>query len=391
MPSFDFQTAPQVTAGCGSLARLPELAKGFGSRVLVVTGRSLKRAEQIGHLLQQWAVHDAILQVEGEPTLEAVREGVRTVRSQKLEFVIGVGGGSAIDAAKAIAVLATNSGEPLDYLEVIGRGAPLQQLGLPCIAIPTTAGTGAEVTRNAVLLSPEHQLKVSLRGAGLLPRLAIVDPELTLQLPPEVTANTGLDALTQLLETFVCHRANVMTDLLCREGLRHVARSLRRAYQNARSLNVKPDVVAREDMAFASLFSGMALANAGLGAVHGFASPLGGTIDAPHGAICASLLPAVIKVNIEALKTREPGNPALSAYRTAAQILSGTADYEALTSWVTELRTDLGSRSLRELGLDSNQFTTITSRAAKASSMRGNPIALTEQELMQILEESWDF
>ena len=231
--------------------------------------------------------------------------------------MIGLGGGSAIDAAKAIAALAANGGDPLDYLEVVGRGRSLTQPSLPCIAIPTTAGTGAEVTRNAVLASPEHGIKASLRSATMLPRLALVDPELTYSLPAAVTASTGLDALTQLIEPFTSSKANPLTDALCREGMMRAARSLRTAYEDGR------DAAAREDMALASLFGGLALANAGLGVVHGFAGPVGGTFHAPHGAVCAAFLPHVMAVNARALRTRQPGSAALARYDEIARILTG--------------------------------------------------------------------
>src|SRR5208282_5705063 len=227
------------------------------------------------------------------------------------------GGGSAIDAAKAIAAMLTNKGELLDYVEIIGRGKPLTQPSAPFIAVPTTAGTGSEVTRNAVLASPEHRVKVSLRSPLMLPRVAVVDPELTYALPPAITASTGLDALTQLIEPFVCARANPMVDALCIEGIRRAARSLREVvHQN-------PGKSAREDMALASLFGGIALANAGLGAVHGFAGPMGGMFAAPHGALCAALLPGVMAANVAALRRRQPGGEGLRRYDEIARLLTG--------------------------------------------------------------------
>jgi alcohol dehydrogenase class IV len=233
--------------------------------------------------------------------------------------VIGLGGGSVLDAAKAIAALMTNGGHPLDYLEVVGRGQALRVPAAAMIAIPTTAGTGTEVTRNAVLGSPEHHVKVSLRSPLMLPRLALVDPELTYDLPPALTASTGLDALTQLLEPFVSHQGNPMTDALCREGLRRAAQALPRVFANGQ------DRAAREDMALASLFGGLALANAKLGAVHGLAAPIGGMFPAPHGAVCAALLPHVMAINVRALRDRQPDAEALRRYDQAAQLLTGNA------------------------------------------------------------------
>ena len=211
---------------------------------------------------------------------------------ERCDTVIGFGGGAALDAAKAIAILMTNPGDVTDYLEIIGRGKTLTEPPVPCIAIPTTAGTGSEVTRNSVIASREERVKVSLRSPLMLPKVVVVDPELTYDLPPAITASTGVDALTQLIEPFVCSRANPLTDGLCQEGIERVARSLRRAFESAGRGEAPADAAAREDMAVASLFGGLALANAGLGAVHGLAAPLGGMIGAPHGAVCAALLPS---------------------------------------------------------------------------------------------------
>jgi alcohol dehydrogenase class IV len=233
--------------------------------------------------------------IHGEPTVDLVRHGTRLARDTGCDLVIALGGGSAIDAGKAIAALLANGGDPLDYLEVVGQAKPLSRPSAPFIAIPTTAGTGSEVTRNAVLASPEDGVKASLRSPHMLPALAVVDPELTLDLPQALTASTGLDALTQLIEPYVSNRANPMTDLYCVEGLRVAASALRRAWRDGH------DLAARTDMSFASLLGGLALANAGLGAVHGFAAPLGGMFDAPHGALCATL-----RLHASSLAARTP-------------------------------------------------------------------------------------
>ena len=282
-----------------------------------MTGLATARTNRLLDLLAAQGIDCVTFPVSGEPTVEVVRQGVQHVRHATCDLVIGFGGGSAMDTGKAIAALMTNSGDLLDYLEVIGKGKPLTQPAAPFIAIPTTAGTGAEVTRNAVLASPEHRVKVSLRSPHMLPRVALVDPELTYSLPPQVTASTGLDALTQLIEPFVSIRANPMTDAFCREGMRRAARSLRRAYEHGN------DVKAREDMSLASLLGGLALANAGLGAVHGIASVMGGMFPAPHGAVCARLLPHVMEINVRALQERQPGSDALHRYDEVARILDG--------------------------------------------------------------------
>jgi alcohol dehydrogenase class IV len=285
MSAFEFTTATRIIFGPGSLADVGAIAANMGRRALLVTGRNQDRIAPLLEQLHGQEVETILFSVPGEPTTAVALAGVQKARESGCGFVISLGGGSVLDTGKAIAALLANGGEPLDYLEVIGRGRPLRKPAAPFIAIPTTAGTGAEVTRNAVLKSTEHQVKVSLRSPTMLPTLALVDPELTASMPPAVTASTGLDALTQVMEPYVSNKANPLTDALCREGMRRAARSLRRAYEDGR------DAAAREDMAQASLFGGLALANAKLGAVHGFAGPLGGMFPAPHGVVCARLVP----------------------------------------------------------------------------------------------------
>jgi len=313
---FEFATATRIIFGPGTLREVGPIAAQMGSRALVVTGRTRARATPLLDALTAQGIDIVTFSVAGEPTTEVARLGTQRAREADCDMIIGFGGGSVLDTAKAISALLTNGGVPLDYLEVIGRGQPLTRPSAPCIAIPTTAGTGAEVTRNAVLASPEHRVKVSLRSPLMLPRLALVDPELTHTLPPEITASTGLDALTQVMEPYVSKRANPLTDALCREGMRRAARSLRRAYGQG------DDAAAREDMALTSLFGGLALANAKLGAVHGFAGPMGGMFPAPHGAICGRLLPHVMAVNVRALQERLPGSEALRRYDEIARMAS---------------------------------------------------------------------
>ncbi len=333
---------------------------------------------RVREMLAGLEVHE--FEVHGEPTVDTARSGVESARG--CELVIGLGGGSVLDTGKAIAALSTNPGDALDYLEVIGKGLALVHAPLPYIAIPTTAGTGSEVTRNAVLDSPEHGVKVSLRSPLMLPSVALVDPELTYSLPPAVTASTGLDALTQLIEPFVSLKANPMTDSICREGMRHAARSLRRAYENG------ADAQAREGMSLASLFGGMALANAALGLVHGFAGPLGGMLHAPHGAICARLLPLVMESNLRALETRQPENPVLACYAEVARILTDRQDATAVDGvvWLHELVRDLNIPPLSAHRLTRDRFPEAVQKSMQASSTKGNPIQLTEGELLEILE-----
>jgi alcohol dehydrogenase class IV len=386
---FEFATATRIIFGAGALQEVGPLAAKMGSRALVVTGRTtLRRAQDkparatpLLDALAAQGIGTVTFTAAGEPTTEVARLGTQRAREADCDLVIGFGGGSALDTGKAIAALLTNGGVPLDYLEVIGRGQPLTQPAAPYIAIPTTAGTGAEVTRNAVLASPEHRVKVSLRSPLMLPRLALVDPELTHSLPPEITASTGLDALTQVMEPYVSNRANPMTDALCREGLRRAARSLRRAYEQG------DDAVARADMALTSLFGGLALANAKLGAVHGFAGPIGGMFPAPHGAICARLLPHAMAVNVRALQERFPGSESLQRYDEIARILTGNDETTADdgVAWVQELCQALQVPSLASYGMTPADFPVLIEKASIASSMQGNSIKLTPDEMREIL------
>ena len=373
---FDFATAGRILLGEGTLREVAPAARAMGSRALLVTGRSRRHADALAGEL-----HAGIFAVDGEPTLDVVRQGVAVARKSGCDMVVAIGGGSAIDAGKAIAALLANSGEPLDYLEIVGKGQPLAEPSVPFIAVPTTAGTGSEVTRNAVLASPGDHVKASLRSPWMLPRLAVVDPELTYDLPPEVTASTGLDALTQLIEPYVSIRANAMTDMYCLEGIRRAARSLARAYEDGR------DSAARADMSLASLLGGLSLANAGLGAVHGFAAPVGGMFPAPHGAVCAALLPWVMEANIRALRARAPESEPLRRYQAVAAILTGRPDARAElgVEWVAELCERLAIAPLSTYGVTEAHFDALVEAARRASSMKGNPIVLETAELRGIL------
>jgi len=396
MISFEFATANRIIFGAGKLNELDKQIEGGDKRLLLVRGGASDGIPRVREILSATGFPFSEFQVHGEPTIEVVRDGMKAARD--CDLVIGLGGGSALDTGKAIAALVTNPGDVLDYLEVIGKGQPLINAPLPYIAIPTTAGTGAEVTRNAVLESTEQNVKVSLRSPLMLPRLALVDPELTYNLPPEITASSGLDALTQLIEPFVSIKANPMTDAICREGLHHAGRSLKseRIWKRINGLETDFQLeemkTAREGMALASLFGGLALANAGLGAAHGFAGPLGGMLHAPHGVLCARFLPLVMEANIRALKIREPEHPSLGRYVEIAQILTGEKDAtpEDGVRWVNQLVEDLKIPRLSAYGMRPEDFALreAVQKTQKASSYKGNPIVLEEKELMGILEQA---
>lgn len=377
-PSFGFATATSVLFGAGRAAELPGLAGGLGARPFVCTGaRPERHADLIDRLPSPRLVHP----VAGEPTVDDARNAVAAARAHGADVVVALGGGSVLDLGKAVAALLGNDTDPLDHLEVVGRGRPITRPSVPFVAVPTTAGTGAEATANAVLAVPDAGLKASLRSPYLLPRVALVDPLLTLGCPPAVTAASGLDALTQCLEPLVSAYANPVSDGLAREGLRRAGRALRRAYADG------SDVDARTDMALCGLLGGMALANAKLGAVHGFAGVVGGMVAVPHGAACAALLAPVVEANVRALRSRDAANPALDRFAEAARLLTGHPDATVETglAWLRETVSLLGVRGLDAYGLPPERSDEIVAKAAASSSMRGNPLPLTPAELHAVL------
>ncbi|WP_243546636.1 iron-containing alcohol dehydrogenase [Pseudodesulfovibrio tunisiensis] len=379
---FSFATSSRILFGPGAASDLPEQAAELGQRACLVTGSKPERHQALIKKLRSTIEIPLTIPVAEEPNTDSLIKAARQAKAESNDMVIAVGGGSVLDTGKALAALLTNPGDLFDYLEVVGKGLPLTSRPAPCIAVPTTSGTGAEVTANAVLLSPRHQVKVSLRSPAMIPDIVLVDPELTLDVPPSVTAATGMDALTQLLEAFVTHAATPLTDGLCREGLVRAGRSLKQAFDHG------DDIAAREDMAVASLFSGMALANAKLGAAHGFAAPLGGEFHAPHGAICAALLPGVMAVNIRALRERMPNSPALARYAEVARILTNTADAtpEDGIARIKQLCLHMNIPGLSAMGVTEKDFPNLAEKAGNASSMKGNPIELTRDELLEILQ-----
>jgi len=378
--SFEFTAPARIIFGEGKLGDAARLAASMGSRALVVEGRS-GRAEPLVLALREQRISTTTLRVASEPTVSLVELGTAHARRERCDVVIALGGGSVIDAGKAIAALITNEAPLRDYLEVIGKGRPLTNRSAPLIAIPTTAGTGAEVTRNAVLMAEAERVKVSLRSALMLPAVALIDPELTYSLPPAITASTGLDALTQCIEPFVSPNANPLSDAVAREGIRRAAGALRRVFRDA------ADVDARRDMAVASLCGGLALANAKLGAVHGFAAPLGGMFPIPHGVACARLLPSVAEMNVRALRARAPSSSALDRYDEVARIVTGNhaARAEDAAAWLEALVEELAVPRLTTYGVTSEDIARVVAAARQASSMQGNPIVLTDDELAEAL------
>ena len=379
---FDFATSGRIRFGPGTIAELPAVARAFGLRALVVTGRDKIRHAPRIDALESVGFHCALFSVAGEPTVQLIREGTEFARAVEAQVVIGIGGGSVLDASKAIAAMAANPGDVVEYLEVVGKGLPLTQRPLPCIAVPTTAGTGSEATRNAVLGSPADGVKASLRHPWMLPRVAIVDPDMSLGLPAAITASTGLDAITQLIEPYVCRKANPFTDALALEGLRMAVRSLPRAFAHPR------DAEARAGMACAALMSGIALANAGLGVVHGLAAAVGGAFPAPHGAVCAALLPHGMAANIRALRADAAENGVLERFATIARIVTGSAHAmpEDGPVALARLVRDLRIPGLGTYGVAMRDLDGLCAKAARAGSMKANPVEWSASQLREVLE-----
>ena len=374
LPTFGFATATEISFGRGaahgSIARIAT----FGRNALVVTGATSDRAGWLIDELKAEGVATAVFSVPKEPDVDLISAGIAA--AQGCDVVIAIGGGAAIDAGKAIAALVPAQGDMMDYLEVVGKGLPLETNPLPFVAIPTTAGTGAEATRNAVINVPSHRRKVSLRDVRMLPRLAIVDPALTDNCPKPITLASGLDAVTQVIEPYICSRANPMTDALCRDAIPRGMKALARLMENE-------DPAARNDMALTSLYGGIALANAGLGVVHGLAGPLGGLSNAAHGAICGALLPHGLAMN----DAQCGGHPRIAEVRQwiadALGCDTGIA-FENLEQWSKSN----GLLGLDALGVSEEDRHKAAQDAATSSSMKANPVALTSAHLAEIMEKA---
>jgi len=381
---FDLAVPVDIRFGAGRVSEVPEAFARLGaSRVLVVTGRTTSRADTLRSELRETGISSIVFGVATEPSIERVRAAVSLVAESGCDAVLGFGGGSALDVAKAVAVLALSGTDPTDHLEVIGAGHPIERPGLPCVAVPTTAGTGSEVTRNSVLSG--GGVKASLRSPLILPRVALVDPELLVGVPKPTIAASGMDALSQLIEPLLSKRANPFSDALAQDGIRRSARSLRRGYEEGME-----ESGVREDLALASLFSGMCLANSGLGAVHGLAAAAGARLSAPHGAVCAAVLAAVMDVNLRALRERAREDPALPRMTEVATLLTGLpeATPEDAIAWLQELTTALSIPGLASYGLNQDEIAPMVAAGQQASSMRGNPIELRHEEVTEIITRS---
>ena len=381
--TLEFASAGKIIFGREKIKEIGLLATEMGSRALLVYGGSRDRVLPVTDRMHDQGIEPTLFSVSHEPTIDLVQKGRTLALTHRCDMVIGVGGGSVIDTAKALAILVTNKGDIYDYLEIVGEGHPFRSQPVPCIVVPTTAGTGSEVTKNAVLASPQHRVKVSMRSTKMLPTLALIDPVLTLSMPPSVTAHSGLDALTQLVEPYLSPRSNPLTDAIAREGIKRAARALPRVYENGQDLD------AREDMCLASLFSGLSFANAKLGAVHGFAGPFGGMFDAPNGAVCARLLPFVMHMTIMVMQEQSERFD-MSKYDDIGTLLTGSAKATAKDGvrWIFEVIEHLQIKPLSEYGLKVTDIPELIEKAKKASSMKGHPIKFTDVQLAEIVHRA---
>ncbi len=379
MTTFAFATADMIRFGRGeALEAVPALA-ALGARVLLVTGATPARVAWLKSALESEGVVVAEFAVAKEPDVALIEAGVAQAREAGATAVIAIGGGAMVDAGKAIAALAPATGSMLDHLEVVGKGLPLVARPLPFAALPTTAGTGAEVTKNAVIAVPEARRKVSLRDPRMLPTLAIVDPALTDNCPRGVTLASGLDAVTQVIEPYLSSKANPLTDAICRDAIP-------KGLVAIRQIMVGEDPEARDALAWVSLSGGLALANSGLGVVHGLAGPLGGLSNAAHGAICGALLPHGMRANAEVGE-----HPVLQA-RIAevqgwiAQAFGGAPDdaFDTLHTWSREV----GLPGLDAQGITDAALAQAAKDAVSSSSMKANPVALTEEQLLDLMERA---
>ena len=390
MADFEFTSVGRIIFGCGRFAQVGPLAAELGRTALVIANAGERGdggvVDRLEAQLAEAGVGMSLFRQRGEPDVAGVEQALALARGEGCDVAIGLGGGSAMDAAKAVAGLMTNGGSAIDYMEVIGAGRKIARPAAPWIAVPTTAGTGAEVTRNAVIACREKRFKASIRSEHLMARVVLVDPELGRSVRAEVTVRAGMDALCQLVESYTSAGAGPITDALAMKGLALAGRSLLRA------CHFGDDLKAREDMAMAALLSGITLTNAGLGAVHGFAAPMGANFFVPHGTVCAALLPGVMSANVQAMGDLSREHPGLSRYAEIGRTLTnepGLNDADAVVAavdFVRGLAVELNVPSLGRFGIGPDDVPELIALARKSSSMRYNPVTLSDEALTGVLQ-----
>jgi len=391
--SFTILRLPRILFGQGRIDELPGLIARHGQQILLVTGQSSFQSSPNWDPLTQSLERQNItwfnVVVSGEPSPRLVDEIVQKHLQDKIGLVVAIGGGSVLDAAKAIAGLLPHGNSVMDHLEGVGKGIEYNGPGLPFIAVPTTAGTGSETTKNAVLsIQGEQGFKKSFRHECLVPEYAVIDPDLLASCPPELVAADGMDAFTQLLESYVSLKANPMIDALAWSGIEAVKQGFFDAWRGH-----EPSASdGRAAMAYAALLSGIALAQVGLGSVHGLASPLGAFFPIPHGVVCGTLVATATEINIRAMLQREPNNPALAKYAQVGRLLSSQPDineqqsFDSLVKTLNDWTEQLGLERLNSYGIKESDFERIVANS-RGSSMTTNPIALTDDEIGEILQQ----
>ncbi len=382
--SFSFTTSSQIIFKSKAIFDLKIHIPKFGSKVFLVTNKTFSVNNPVEKILDENNIRYTNFVVHGEPTEELVSSGVNQYKQSSAEMVVAIGGGSVLDTGKAIAMLAANGGTVMDYIEVVGKGIPITKPSVPLIAIPTTSGTGSEVTRNAVISIPELKTKASIRNDLMFPKLALIDPELTLSLPEGISAYTGLDALTQVIEPYFSLKANRFIDALCLDAIHIGYDALPVVYSDPNHLE------ARTAMSYTSLIGGIALTNAGLGAVHGFAAALGGMYGIPHGIICGRLLAPVLEANWAIVEQDEQKVQLKEKFHILSGILNchGKEAVDEMIYKLYKLRNDLGIPSLGKFGINKADIEEIVKKTAASSSYKGNPVLLPNVILMDIVEKN---
>ncbi|NAX22041.1 iron-containing alcohol dehydrogenase [Vibrio sp. V39_P1S14PM300] len=378
---FQFMTATRILFGEGVLASSLSIINQYGYSAVLVTGKDLTRAQTVSDYLQSQNIRFVQITITDEPSIAMVEEAAKVGRQFGPDMVIAMGGGSVLDMGKALAAIIPNQGSLVDYVEVVGRNVPLKAKPIAFIAIPTTASTGSEVTRNAVLKSAQERVKVSLRNPDMLADVAIVDPSLTYGTDRYTSGRGAMDAFTHLMEAYVCGDPNPLTDMICEEGLRRLSQSIL-------SGCLHDDQLARCDLSFAALLGGMAITNAKLGAAHGLASALGGKLRAPHSVITARLAPHVMRENIAAAS--EAGRQdVVMRYQKMAQLLCERSDAKPADGvlWVERTLAALDLPPLSTFGVCTTSFEQVAKDALKSVAIKGNPLPLNQERLVYILQQ----